>query len=91
MLQTVYTAPELAAADAQALTEFVSLAILVETFILSTTITLLEEEIMSHTLTPPLISIPGILTPTHGASRAIAALSGVFTDTMLVDPGPQAS
>ncbi len=40
MLQTYYTTPEQTAADAQALTEFVSVAIPVETLIFFTTITI---------------------------------------------------
>jgi hypothetical protein len=40
MLQTVYTAPEPAAPDTKALTDLVSVAIPVETFILFTAVTL---------------------------------------------------
>ena len=47
MLQATYTAPELAARNTQALTDLVSVAIPVETFILFTAIALREEEMVT--------------------------------------------
>jgi hypothetical protein len=51
MLQTVYTAPDIAARDIQALTDLVASAIPTETLILFTTINLRENEMV--TITPP--------------------------------------
>ena len=48
MLQASYTAPEPASRDTQDLTDLVSVAIPVETFILFTELTLREEEMVTH-------------------------------------------
>jgi hypothetical protein len=67
MLQAVYTAPEPGARDIQALTDLVSVAIPVETFILFTAVTLQEKEMACHTPTssPPIYGsrILPLLTP----------------------------
>ena len=66
------------------------MAIPVETFILFTTITLQEEEMVSHALTAPSISVTGVLTPKHGAPLDITASLGLLAKTRNADPGLQA-
>ena len=87
---TFYTTSEQVAADAQALTDFVSVAIPVETFILFTTLTLQEEEMVRQALPNPPTSVLGILTPKHGAPLAIVASPGRQTTTKSLNPGLQA-
>jgi hypothetical protein len=75
MLQTVYTTPEMAARDIQALTDLVASAISTEIFMLFTTVTLREDEMVTH---PPsrLHSRYGwlALSPlTHGALTGVPA------------------
>jgi hypothetical protein len=78
MLQASYTAPELAVRDTHALTDLVSLAIPVKTFILFTAITLREEEMLTHTppYRHPTSGQLAFLSLTYGAFAAVFALLG---------------
>jgi len=81
MLQATYTTPESASRDTYALTNLVSVAIPVETFIFFTAVTLREEEMVIHT-PPHLHPISGLMTflpLTKGALAAVLALSGLLT------------
>ena len=69
-LQTTYTAPEPATKDTHALTDLVSVAIPVETFILYTAIILREEEMTTHT--------PSHRHPTSGWLALLSLTYGVF-------------
>ncbi len=88
MLQAVYTAPEPAARDIQALTDLVSVAISVETFILFTAVTLRDEEMVCHTPTSstPIYSSWILPSLTPSASVATVSLSGDLTGHLSVVP-----
>ena len=84
----MYTSPELAARDTQALTDLVSVVIPTETSILFTAVTLQEEEMVRYTPTSshPIYG-PWILPPlAHGVHFAIVALSGDLTGHRSVGP-----
>ena len=88
MLQATYTAPEPAAKDTKALTDLVSVAIPVETFILFTAITLREEDLVTHTPPHrhPTSGWLALLSLTYGALVAVIALPSYLTGHRVVDP-----
>jgi hypothetical protein len=88
MLQTAYTTPDMASRDIQALTDLVTSAIAAETFILFTTITLREDEMVIHNphRLHSRVGWLAISPLTYGALAAVSAPSGYLED--IHEPNP---
>jgi hypothetical protein len=88
VLQASCTAPEPTARDTQALTNLVSVAIPVETFIIYTELTLREEEMVTHIPfhREPIPTWLAVMSLTYGVLAAVIAMSSHLTGQRVVDP-----
>ena len=88
LLQATYTAPEPAARDTHALTDFVSVSIPVETFIFYTAVTFWEEEMVTHTPSHRQSALGWMvsLSLTYGIYDAVFALPSHLTRHGAKDP-----
>ncbi len=88
MVQASYTTPEPAGRDTQALTDVVSVAIPLETFILFTSVTLREEEMVVYTPSyrHPIPGMSTLLPFINGALATVFALTCLMVGKRVMDP-----